>query len=131
MSVEALYRITCTVDGMVYHGIASDVQGRWQQHRSGSSNIPLRRAMERHGTDAFAFEVIATGSHAAMRKRELELICATGIWPKSYNVDDGRWPPRAAPKSPERIVRDARVEANEAKFQRVLSALGVADYRSK
>jgi group I intron endonuclease len=61
--VIGIYRITCLPNGKVYIGSSVEIEERWTNHRSElrckrHANIHLQRAWNKHGPDAFVFEIL-------------------------------------------------------------------------
>lgn len=62
-STSGIYKITCITTGKMYVGSAVNLRQRWQNHRwrlrtNRHVNRHLQSAWNKHGEDAFAFEVI-------------------------------------------------------------------------
>lgn len=58
-----IYQIRCKINGKIYIGSAINIRKRWKQHRLDlrcrkHHSRHLQRAWEKHGPDAFAFEVL-------------------------------------------------------------------------
>lgn len=85
-----LYRVTCSVDGMTYHGAATNLRKRWREHLNDSSNRHLREAIKLHGVEAFKFEALAFGDRKTVLAMERARIEEIGYWPASYNLRAAR-----------------------------------------
>lgn len=73
--VSGVYRITCTPSGKFYIGSAVCIRKRWKGHRSdlklkNHHSRYLQRAWEKHGPDAFTWEVLEECSTETRVKRE-------------------------------------------------------------
>jgi group I intron endonuclease len=60
---SGIYRITCTITGLIYVGSAVNLRRRWITHcsdlrRNKHGNPKLQRAFNKYGSDAFSFEVL-------------------------------------------------------------------------
>ena len=56
--MKGIYKITNILNDKVYIGYSSDIDTRWTEHKSGSSNIQLRKDIRALGTNNFKFEII-------------------------------------------------------------------------
>src|SRR5262249_40495848 len=92
-----VYKISNIVDGKAYVGITvCSLEKRWREHRCAArmgNDLPLYRAIRRHGEAAFTIEVIATAkSFAELYSLERDLIathashCSSG---RGYNCTLG------------------------------------------
>lgn len=101
-----IYRVTNLINGKLYIGQTKDPRIRWNQHKALSrKEIPsmiVNRAMKKHGSDNFTFEIIATclDQDAANEAEEICIIqdeshISKG---KGYNVSLGG---SVAPKTQE------------------------------
>lgn len=62
-STSGIYRITCVPTGKFYIGSSVNLRKRWNEHRNGLTrqdhgNPKLQRAWNKHGEQAFIFEVL-------------------------------------------------------------------------
>jgi group I intron endonuclease len=61
---HCIYKITSLKDGKVYIGQTLNIKNRWKAHIKESKRdrpeLPINRAMKKHGIENFAFEIIAT-----------------------------------------------------------------------
>lgn len=111
--IVGVYRITNTVNGMIYIGSSIDVVNRWWQHRkelrSGKHhNDKLKKAFKKYGEDAFVFEVMETCGVDILREREQAWICATRCTARhvGYNLTDCvESPNRGKKMSPEACAK--------------------------
>jgi group I intron endonuclease len=86
--VGGIYAIRCTVNGKVYVGSAVNIKNRWAVHRHGLARgihhgVLLQRAWNRHGADAFIFEVL---EHVATAT---DLLLREQFWIDSLNAVPG------------------------------------------
>lgn len=77
-----VYKITNTVNGMIYVGSSIDVVNRWWQHRkelrSGKHhNDKFKKAFKKYGEEAFVMEVLEVCPQETLREREQAWIHAT------------------------------------------------------
>ena len=54
-----IYKITNTVNNKAYIGYSSNVENRWQDHKTGYGSKAVYDAIQKYGLDNFIFEVIA------------------------------------------------------------------------
>jgi group I intron endonuclease len=62
-NASGVYRITCIITGKFYIGSSVNLRDRWYEHssqlrRNTHHSITLQRAFNKHGKDAFVFEVL-------------------------------------------------------------------------
>lgn len=92
MKTQGVYRIRNTLSGRAYVGSSSDIEQRWRRHRKdlragGHHHAPyLQRAWAKHGSAAFAFEVVEECAAAVLIKREQAWIDSLQAYgPRGYN----------------------------------------------
>jgi group I intron endonuclease len=63
--VIGIYKITNSINGKVYIGLSTNIEKRWNKHRSVMTNpkernykYPLYCAMRKYGIENFTFEVL-------------------------------------------------------------------------
>lgn len=91
---SGIYAIRNTLDGKVYIGSAVNIPRRWDDHRrllerGEHPNRHLRRAWNKHGADAFVFEVLqVVEDKANLIRGEQEYMDRLESWrqTKGYNI---------------------------------------------
>ena len=79
MEISGIYKITNTITGDFYIGSSKDVKRRWATHKCKSTwkqnpNKQLYKDMQKHGTDKFAFEIIAEVEVEQLKEMEQQFI---------------------------------------------------------
>ena len=90
MVQSGIYRILNTINGKIYIGSSKDVNSRFAHHRSslrkGGHHSPLlQRSWDKHGEDAFLFEIVELCSVEDLMVREQTWLDDT----KCYLSDKG------------------------------------------
>ena len=89
---RSLYRITFP-NGKVYIGIARWPRSRFMAHLANAKkgvNLPIHRAIRKHGAEAIVMEVLAVGKAEYIAELEARAITAFGARGKGgYNVAIG------------------------------------------
>lgn len=85
-----VYKITNTKTGIIYIGSSNVMQRRWHEHKSSlrrniHGNDYLQNAWNKHGEDAFSFEVIEMCTEDSLLEREMYWCDALNV----YNRDIG------------------------------------------
>jgi group I intron endonuclease len=86
-----IYRIVNTVTGVFYIGSSKNIPCRWRTHlkqlrHNTHGNQKLQNSWNKHGEQAFSFEVIEPCPEQGMRERETYWIQAT--WMFNYNLSE-------------------------------------------
>lgn len=80
--MKGIYKITNILNDKVYIGYSSDVDTRWTEHKSGSSNIQLRKDIRALGTNNFKFEIIEEVSDIS------DIEAKETYWIKNYQANN-------------------------------------------
>ena len=77
--ISGIYKITNTVTGKFYIGSSKNVKHRWADHKCQSiwkkcPNNPMYMDMMKHGTDKFAFEILAEVEADKLKEKEQQFI---------------------------------------------------------
>lgn len=118
-----VYRITCRVNGKVYHGQTVNPETRWPKHFSASSHChALRNAIRKYGRGNFDFEVVATASS----KEELDALeirfVATSLAPVGYNLKEGGANGRPSEETRRKLSAAGKIAQNRPKVRAQNSA---------
>jgi len=88
-----VYKITHIASGKSYVGISKDVHRRWIQHKSwvntGARRSAIYNAMQKHGLDAFSWQVIEECSKDNLDMREQHWIAVFDTFRNGYNLTAG------------------------------------------
>lgn len=88
-----IYLITNTVNGKQYVGQTVNFVKRWTTHQresAGDSDLPLHRAVRKHGVDNFSFEIYQKDIPAEyLDDCEIAVIRHLGTFGKGYNATGG------------------------------------------
>ena len=108
-----IYRITCIVNGKLYHGQTVDPRERWRHHlRKDSHCVALRNAIQKHGRENFKFETVAEAySKDALDALERQFI-ASSLAPQGYNIKEGGANGRLSEETRRKISAANRVAQN-------------------
>lgn len=110
-----IYRIQNSVDGRVYVGQSVNIEARFTAHRSSLRlnkhyAVHMQRAWNRHGEDAFLFEIVETCSADRLDELELEWIIRTKCCDYKHGYNTCPVPghgPRGVRRRPESIAKSA------------------------
>jgi group I intron endonuclease len=91
MKTSCVYQIRNTVSGKIYVGSTADMAKRFRAHRSflangTHSNRHLQASWNRHGPDAFVFEVLEQCSPSMLAEREAYWIAKLDSCKKGFNI---------------------------------------------
>lgn len=111
-----VYRITCTATGKVYIGSSNHIKRRWHGHRSqlrrNVHSIPaLQAEWNRHGEEAFIFEVIEMCLDALRTDRE-------DYWIRHYHAADSAYGYNIAPSAVDLSIKSDETRAKLAAASR-------------
>lgn len=86
-----IYKITKKQNGKSYIGQSNNIERRFQEHRTKgkTSRIPIDRAIEKYGIEAFTYEVIEECSLKELNSREQYWIKYYDTKVNGYNCNDG------------------------------------------
>jgi group I intron endonuclease len=95
-----IYKITNTVNLKAYIGYSSNVNSRWQDHKSGYGSKVVYNAIQKYGVDNFTFEILAEDTvdnedmyiqeHNTMAPNGYNLVAGGGLPPTKQG-----WKPSA------------------------------------
>lgn len=122
---SGIYRIVNTNSGNLYVGSAVNLAKRWQHHKEDARNgthysKALQNAWDKHGEDAFSFEVIEYVENPdKLIEREQYWIDTLEAYSKGYNCSPTAGSPRGVKHSEEarRNMSRAHIEWNERRLQ--------------
>ena len=86
-----IYKITKKQNGKSYIGQSNNIERRFQEHRTKgkTSRIPVDRAIEKYGVEAFTYEIIEECSLNELNNREQYWIKYYNTKANGYNCNDG------------------------------------------
>lgn len=93
-----IYKITNNINGKVYIGLSTNIEKRWNRHKSAAFNpkdknyqYPLYQAMRKYGLNNFSFEVIEECSICDLNDKEIYYIAFYDSHNRKngYNQDSG------------------------------------------
>ena len=111
---SGIYKIRCIVSGKIYVGSAVNLAARWSAHRhllrKGKHNsIHLQRAFDKHGADAFMFEIIehVTELSDLIAREQFYIDQLQPFGANGYNIAPLAGHTLGAKRTPEQIERMA------------------------
>ncbi len=86
-----VYKITHIASGKSYIGISKDINRRWAEHKVSKSknNGGIHEAMEKHGIDAFSWQIIEQCNVSLLQDREAHWIAVFDTYRNGYNLTSG------------------------------------------
>ena len=91
MAVHYIYKIRHTASGKIYIGRTNDVVRRWKEHArgTGTKSSYISCAIQKHGVDAFEFDIIAETDDERVEELEQRYIRLHDcVVPRGYNLID-------------------------------------------
>lgn len=105
-----IYSITNKINGKVYIGQSSDIEGRWKRHISflnenSHHNKHIQAAWNKFGKDNFEFNVVEECTEDELNEREIYYIQKYDSYNSGYNLDLGGEGIRGYKHTPEQILK--------------------------
>ena len=127
-----VYKITNTVNGMLYIGITTrTVKKRWSQHKAcanGALGYPLYRAIKEYGPDAFTVETVYEGKDLEdIQQMEIQLIAKHNTYIRNgggYNLTYGGEGAGKMPREAVERARLARIGQKRTAAQKLAISIG-------
>jgi len=128
MPKSGIYQIRNLNNGKIYVGSGANLDYRFRKHGemlrcSGHYNIHLQRSWNKHGEDAFVFEVLIT-CHPTMLiwyeqqfldqwKPEFNILPTAGSWLNHRHTSDAKQKMSEALRGPEQLTQRERMQGNK------------------
>jgi len=127
-----VYKITNTINGMLYIGITSrTVHKRWLQHKACANkgfNYPFYNAIKEYGADAFTVETVYEGKDLEdIQQMEVQLIAKHNAYIRNgggYNLTYGGEGAGKMPKEAVEKARLARIGQKRTEEQKLSMSVG-------
>jgi len=84
-----IYKIRNKINGKSYVGQSKHISRRWREHKRGTEDSVISKAIKKYGEDNFDFKVIESCSVEELDAREVFHIKKYGTYKKGYNMTTG------------------------------------------
>lgn len=91
MPSTGIYKIENKLNGRIYIGQSVNIENRWREHKRGkqSPNMVISRAIKKHGSNSFMFDIIEICSKEELNMKEIYWISFYNSYKIGYNSTTG------------------------------------------